>query len=246
MKPILLEVAGWSLGSYSLALAGGACVLILVNTFRARRDGLPPHHIALASLLALYAGLAGARLLFVFQNSAQYPDLIEALMSPHLGGFVSYGGLLGGLLAVALYCRGFKLPLRQVFDSGALGLCLFAAVGRLGCFAAGCCYGRPTESLWGVVFPAGSEPASHWEAGIAVHPTQLYAAGYLLCLAAVLWRLEKPRVPGRNFLILILGHSGARFVNEFLRGDSTPYEWGLKTSQWLSVALAGTSLLLLA
>jgi len=123
-------------------------------------------------------------------------------------------------------------------DASVIGICVMGCLGRLGCFLAGCCYGRPTSLPWGVVFPETSEAASRWGFGVPVHPTQIYEVVYLLAIAVVLGatRFQK-RFEGEVFLKLVLFYSVARFLSDFLRGDSLDSIWGRGPASWMSLAL---------
>jgi len=199
--------------------------------------------MALLSVMLYAAGLVGARLLFVVEHYWLYPNPLQAALSPFPGGFASHGSFLLATLAAILYAKWFQLPLGKVGDSTAIGLCLFGALMRLGCFLGGCCYGRPTSLPWGVVFPQGSEPAARWGFGVPIHPTQLYEAGYLIGIGVLLFLSEKQqKFAGEKFLLLVLTYSVARFLNEFVRGDSLLEFWGLSPAQWMSLAMVVISL----
>ncbi len=243
MTPILFQGEGFVIPAYPVMLALGTCALVWLSTLAAERNGLPRHHMALLLVGAYVAGLGGARLLFVVEHYWLYADPVKAAFSPFPGGFASHGSFFFGTAAAILYAKRFRLPLGKVADSAAIGLCVFGALMRLGCFLGSCCYGRPTQLPWGVIFPQGSEPATRWGFGVPVHPTQLYEAGYLIGIAALLLLMEKRyRFAGEKFLWLVLAYSVARFLNEFVRGDSLLEFWSLTPPQWMSLAIIVTAL----
>lgn len=243
MKPILFEFGSLVAPSYVTMLVLGACVFVWLGTVTAERKSLPRHHMAVLLVGVYAAGLIGARIVFVLEHHWLYANPLQAALSPFAGGFASRGGFFLATLAAILYARWFRLPLGKVVDSTAIGLCLFGALIRLGCFFGGCCYGHPTGLPWGVIFPQGSEAAVRWGFGVPIHPTQLYEAGYLICLAGLLFLLEKRfKFAGEKFLWLVLAYSGARFLNEFVRGDSLLEFWALTAPQWMSLALVVVSL----
>ena len=245
MQPSLLAVGPFVVASYPALLGLGACLLVWLSARNAERGGLSRQHMVLLLVVALCAGLIGARILFVAENLGRHPDPWAALLGSYPGGFVSHGALLAGVLVALAYCRVFQLPVGRMLDATAIGLAAFAAVGRLGCFAAGCCHGRPTAAAWGVVFPAGSEAAATWGTGVAIHPTQLYETAYLAAIA--MWLVKsKFRFPGAKFLILVGAYSVARFLNEFLRGDGGLFVVGLTVAQWMSIVLVLITMLLFA
>jgi phosphatidylglycerol---prolipoprotein diacylglyceryl transferase len=251
MRPELLHLFGLAVPSYGAAISAGFVLGVLLGVRAAGRQGLSESRLLDIALILLGASFLGARLLFVAANIRVYAALCFAgadggaaarraariladcarALHPTEGGFAFQGGLLLSALAVLLYTRRHRMGFLRVADLlaplGALG----HAFGRLGCFLAGCCYGRPTSSPLGVPFPRGS--LAHLEfleagrlagplaaATPPLHPTQLYEAG-LLVLLYFLLLAEGPRKRFHGQLLvdyLLLG-SAARFGIEFLRGD---------------------------
>jgi phosphatidylglycerol:prolipoprotein diacylglycerol transferase len=145
------------------------------------------------------------------------------------GGLVYYGGFGFGLLVAFWAIRWNRLPVWQTVDLMIPPLIAAHAMGRIGCFLNGCCYGRPTDVPWAVVF--------HQE-GIPRHPTQIYESLALLVLFFILKRIERPPTrPGAVTLIYGLLYGAWRFFIEFFRGDN-PIVWGgLTLFQWMSLFL---------
>ncbi|MCX6632560.1 MAG: prolipoprotein diacylglyceryl transferase [Candidatus Solibacter sp.] len=242
MKPVLLEFGTAQLSSFILMMAAGACVFLWVSVRSAERAGLSPRDLAW-SLVAVYlGGLAGARALFVMQNRRQWLDAWQGLWNPMPGGFVSFGGLFGGCLALLLCARWFRFSVRRAADSMATGGCLFAAIARIGCYLGGCCHGRPTTMPWGVVFPVGSDAALRWGAGVPVHPAQLYESAFLFAVAVISLRTPLAGPPGNRFLVLLATLAAGRFCFEFVRGDGTMAAAGLTEAQWFAALIAAASL----
>lgn len=150
---------------------------------------------------------------------------------------VFYGGLIGGFFAVLLYIRKNKLEFWSVADLFVPSILLFCTFGRIGCFLAGCCYGKVSEC--GIVFPLhGHDP---------LLPVQLYEAGFTFVTLIVLLILRPERKkPGILLPIYVLTYAAGRFVLEFFRGDMQRGVYLLSTSQWISLLLipAGIYLLL--
>jgi phosphatidylglycerol:prolipoprotein diacylglycerol transferase len=243
VKPILFGFESFAIPSYLALLVLGTCVLVWLSTLTAGRHSLPQYHVACLLSVAYAAGLLGARLLFVLENHSRLSSVARPVLSPVPGGFASHGAFLLAVPVAVLYASWFQLPLGKIVDSTAIGLCMFGALARLGCFLGGCCYGRPTSLPWGFVFPQGSDPAARWGFGVPVHPTQLYEAGYLTLIAVLLLLMEKRTgFDGEKFVWLVFAYSGARFLNEFVRGDSLLQFWGLSPPQWISLVLAILSL----
>ncbi len=170
------------------------------------------------------------------------------------GGLTFYGGLFAAGAAGVWSARRDGLGVAETLDRAAMAVPLGLAVGRLGCFFAGCCFGAPTDSPLGVVFPPGSD-ASVAQAKLGtlagralwshpVHPTQLYEAAGALLIAATVAFFVRPRQPraGRSFVVFCIGYAVLRFALEALRADERGGALGLSTSQILSLALVVVAL----
>jgi phosphatidylglycerol:prolipoprotein diacylglycerol transferase len=146
-------------------------------------------------------------------------------------GYVWYGGLLGALLtAVVYFKRRPSLDAWLFADTFAPSITAGAAIGRIGCFLAGCCYGRPSDVPWAVRFPGLSGP---------VHPTQLYdSLAAALITTVLLLRYPRRRFDGECIAILLMGYPVLRTITEAFRGDADRGGIGpLSTSQWISIPL---------
>lgn len=246
-----IEVFSHSVPMYGV-MAGAGILLAVLYLYGAQRRC--PEIRADAELTFVYGliGMAvGAKLLALL---TELPELIEALpllwQSPEvflqtylLSGFVFYGGLYGALLAVWLYGRHSRCGVSALLRALLPVIPLIHAFGRLGCFCAGCCYGKASQSL-GIAFSC-SEIAPN---GVALLPVQLIEAGWELLLLVLLWQLSRRGRSGWRMLgLYLLLYSLERFVLEFWRGDAYRGFIGpLALSQWialLSVAV-GTWLLL--
>lgn len=184
------------------------------------------------AVIVILAGLAGAKLLTVITRFDNF------LADP--GGFIFgrtyfsvFGGVLGGGVALWLTTRRSAPGFLGFADSLAACLPLAQALGRQGCFAAGCCWGKPTDACWGVTF---THPDSvNGLKGISLIPTQLIESGLNLLLFVgilLLERLYKDRRQGTTFLAYGLGYGVIRFVMDFLRADPQVTWLGLSTNQW--------------
>src|SRR5262249_20785687 len=161
---------------------------------------------------------------------------------------VSYGGLILAVIVALLYIRRTGLPLWTTCDVFAPGIALGHVVGRFGCFFAGCCYGKPTDKPWGIVF---SDPFAAANVGtplgVHLHPTQLYEAGTELIILIVLLLTERKRetFAGRTFWLYILLYAISRFVIEFFRGDERGTVGIFSTSQFISILLVPLAIAML-
>ncbi len=168
----------------------------------------------------------GSKILFTLTlPSLESSDILASLSFWTGGGFVFYGGFLGGVLFLSLYhAFGFKLTLEKFWPI--LPALIFGhGIGRLGCMMAGCCFGKPTDWVWGVLLH------EHYR-----HPTQLIEAFSLMTFGFYLLKSHKPRMILFSFY---LGFYGVlRFVIEQLRADEVRGQWGsLTPSQWISILL---------
>ncbi len=204
MYPELLRVGPIVLRSYGLLMAAGFAVGAWWLVRRGRRKGLPPDRLIDLCIAVVVSGLIGARLMYALTHWSEFalrPWRIFWPIHPDgsfgLQGFVFYGGILLAMPFAAFLVKRWKLPPLSVLDAGAPALALGTAIGRLGCFLNGCCFGRPTQGLLGVVFPAGSQ-AGNLFPETRIHPTQLYMIADNLLIVGVLLLVERrwPRFDG--------------------------------------------------
>lgn len=255
MYPILLKIGHFSISTYGLIVAIAFLVAGWIAARGFRERGLDGDESWRLWTYGLVGGFVGARLYYLALDG----DL-SALFSR--GGFVWYGGLIGGGLAVAFAARRHKLPLGATADAIAPALALGHAIGHIGCFFSGDSYGLPSTLPWAVAFPSGAPPSTagalRQEFGVTlpaniadnvlirVHPTMLYSALALLAIFTVLW-LVRGRIapPGRLFGLYLVLAGIERFLVEFLRAKDDRFLWGLSTAQAIAIALVVGGALLL-
>jgi phosphatidylglycerol:prolipoprotein diacylglycerol transferase len=162
---------------------------------------------------------------------------------------VFQGGLVLATLTAFFYVRRHRMPWLETFDAFAPGIAIGHAIGRMGCFAAGCCWGKPTDLPWAITF---TNPDAHELTGVPLnvhlHPAQLYEVGSEALLFAFLyWRFGRSHRPGSIIGLYLVLSSAARFLIEFTRNHEQALPFGLPLSitQWIAVALTavGTALL---
>jgi len=142
--------------SYGLMMVLGFLAAVFVIR-RLSRDITPdPQYITNASLYTLIAGVVGSRLFYVIHYFDKFKGDLLSVFAIWQGGLELLGGVVLAILVVFFYLWRHKLPIRRYLDILAIGLLLALAFGRMGCFLNGCCFGKPTEQLWGVRFPYGS------------------------------------------------------------------------------------------
>ncbi len=243
MPRILLQFGPLTIYSYGVMMV----VAFLAATWCLERDAkrLPPLRVAVKppqavdmACLAMLGGVLGARALFVAQYWPFYRQNLQEIVAIWHGGLIWYGGFFGGVVVAAIYLRILRIPFFRAADQCIPYLALAHAIGRIGCFLNGCCYGRLTTAWYGVQFPDKPGP---------VIPTQLIEAAPLFLLFLLLRRLQRTAMmdrPGRLFFLYLAGYGLIRFGVEFLRGDQRHHWLGLSVAQFLSVGLIAVGLLL--
>jgi len=207
---------------------------VLIASNRAKRAGLDPDSFFWFFVLLLVGGIAGGRLVYVALNSEYYHDLLS-IVDTREGGLSIHGVLLGGVVAMAAYSKTKGIPFALLADVIAPGVILGQAIGRIGCFFSGCCYGIQTSGTWGFL--------TRFAPGLR-HPYQLYESAADFALFALLIYLSsKVRFQGALFASYVMGYSIIRFALEFFR-DNDAYLAGLSYGQWAAIlgAAAGVGL----
>jgi phosphatidylglycerol:prolipoprotein diacylglycerol transferase len=229
----------------------GFLLAILWPVHLAAKEGLSMVKMeGLGLVIVLTAGI-GSKLLTAFDYPGFYSGgwghfFFDQMLRK---GGVFYGGFLMAVAGSAIYFRITKLPGWQAADCVAPGLALAQGLGRIGCFLAGCCWGTPTRSSFGVIF---TSEVAHQLTGvplkIRVHPTQLYEAALVfLAIPALLWLKKGRSFPGEVVLAYVLYYAIARFFLEFFRGDPRGYYVNdlLSLSQLICLLLIPTAAVLL-
>lgn len=243
---------GFKLHAYSLFLLIACASALFLAAWRAKRERLDPTTIYDLAVWLFTGGFLGARVWYFVQNPGelrQWTDLFQVWQ----GGIIFYGCIIGGLIGSTLFWFRRRYPFLATADAVAPSLALGAALGRVGCFLNGCCFGAVCDLPWSVRFPAGSLAwARHVDAGwippwaessLPVHPKQLYLAveGFLLlALLSAYFPLRKR--DGEVIVLLMVAYSLLRFGTEFLRGDASGWYGPFTISQYLSLGLSALGL----
>jgi phosphatidylglycerol---prolipoprotein diacylglyceryl transferase len=256
MHPVLydFELFGllsdpWSLHTYGVLIATGFLLAMTLVKEQAAREGEDPESTLDLCFKVLLAGLIGSRIVFIMTRWDYYSAKPIELLYFWKGGLVFYGGFILAAFYVAYYARQHRLNYFKFADIIIPYLALAHAFGRLGCVAAGCCFGKPTDLAWGVVFPEGSMAhSSHLSQGLisggealAVHPTQLYESGFEMVMFWLLVFIRPhKRFHGQLFLIWLAIYPIFRSTVELYRGDKLRGVWlyGVSTSQYISIGVA--------
>lgn len=238
-----LKIFNLEIPLYGLCFFLGILLAAIVALLLAKRRKLDLFDFACAAIYAAIGGFIGAKLLFLLVSIPQIRELAarlsfkDTLLVLTKSGFVFYGGLLGGALGLFVYGKQFRTEISGYLDICATVLPLGHALGRVGCFFAGCCYGLEYHGWGAYVYKRPTDALT--PVGVPLFPVQLVEAALLLVLFAVLLYLflKKGRL-GLTTAVYILSYSVLRFLLEFLRGDGERGGWlGLSTSQWVSLLL---------
>lgn len=221
MFPSIVDLGFFRLPTYGVLLVTGIVVGLWTAHRRARRDGrLDPERVVDFGIWVALWGLAGSKLLLVITEPS-YLASWQGLKGLLQAGGVFYGGLIGALVAAAVLTRRYHLEFWPLVDTLAPSVALGHFFGRLGCLAAGCCYGSHCDLPWAVTFshPLTAE-VSGTPLGVPLHPTQLYEAGFNLGNYLVLaWLFGRRPRDGSVLAAYLVSYGVGRFVIEFFRGD---------------------------
>lgn len=251
MFPKLISFDGFFLPAYGLLVAIGFLAGMGLTLRLARRAALPVDIIGNLAIYCALAGIAGAKLLMFVMDFPYYSENPARIFSLDtlLSAGVYYGGFLGALAFAWFYIRRHRLPWWKTADVFSPGIALGHAIGRLGCFAAGCCWGSRCERPWAVVF---TNPDAHEltgvPLGIPLHPAQLYEAATTFLVAGWLYlRIRRPHAEGEILAWYLTLYSGARFLIEFFRHHDQPFPVPpvpLTWTQWIALALFAAGILI--
>lgn len=253
MYPELIRIGSFPINTYGVFLALAFLCAIFVTVKLAARDGLPRERIYDLSLWMLLAALVGSKILMLFTEPEYRDNPLQLLSLDFLrSGGVFYGGLLGAVVAGYLLMKRYQLPWWKTADACAPGIAIGNFFGRQGCFAAGCCWGKPTTLPWGVKFTELGHEITGVPIDARLHPTQLYESfAMLLVFLFLLWLHKRKRFSGQVILAYALLYSVIRFSIEFVRDDprgdvlGLTTLTGLSTSQLISVVVGLCALIVL-
>jgi len=238
MYPELFHIGNFPVNTYGVLLALAFLAALFIAARLGSRDGLPRERVFDLGLWMLLGGLVGSKLLLMVAEPeyASNPWQLISLDFIRSGG-VWYGGFLGGLLTGVVLIRRYRLPFGKVMDAFAPGVALGQAIGREGCFAAGCCWGKPTTLPWGVEFGELAHRITGVPVGVHLHPTQLYESLASALLFLLLYRLHRrKRFTGEVIAAYAVLYGLIRFLIEFVRDDPRGDIFGLTSMTGLSTS----------
>ena len=223
MFPRLFQIGSFSAPTYGFLVSLGVLTGLWISVRNSNKQGIDPDDAWNLGIVAVLAGIVGAKILYFINDWDFYtahPREIFSWSTMQAAGVFS-GGLLAALAASAWYIRKHNMPAMATCDAFSPGLDFGHAIGRLGCFAAGCCWGRPTSHAWGVTF---RNPLAHELVGTplnqALEPTQLFEAAVELANFFILmWMLKRKKFDGQVFAAYLILYGVARYFLEYLRDD---------------------------
>lgn len=248
MLPRLFHIGSFGIPTYGVLVALGVLLGLWISVRNSEKQGIKAENAWDFGIAVVLAGIIGSKILYIlvdWRAYAEHPREIFSLSTLQAGGVFS-GGLIGAFLVAWWFVRKHHMPELATCDAFSPGLAMGHAIGRLGCFAAGCCYGKPTTHFWGVTF---TNPLAAQYVGtplnIALEPTQLFESGAELIIFAILtWMFARKKFDGQVFGAYLFLYGIARFLIEFLRDDpgrGGPYFGGLLSgTQLIAIGLVLT------
>ena len=242
MHPILFTIpllGGIKIYTYGLMYALAALTAIYTSVRLGEKDGYVPDKLMDLSFYLILGNLVGARTLYVMTDWQRFADHPLDIFKIWEGGIVFFGGLLGAIATAAYLIPRYKMNFLKAGDFFMPGLALGHAIGRLGCFASGCCYGKHLDFPLSITFP--SQPFTLAPPGLPLFPSQLVESFCLFILGGFLLYLwPRKKFDGQVFLVYLIAYSVIRSILEIFRGDSIRgflIDPWLSTSQFISLCL---------
>jgi phosphatidylglycerol:prolipoprotein diacylglycerol transferase len=219
VHPQLVHFGRFFLPTYGFLVSFGVLLGLWISVRNSERLGIDGEKAWNLGILVVLCGIVGAKVLYVINEGMSLRDILS--ISTLQAGGVFSGGLIAAFIAAAWYVRRHHMPPLGTCDAFAPGLAFGHAIGRLGCFAAGCCYGKPTHHFWGVTF---TNPLANSITGtplnIPLEPTQLFECAVELAnFFFLMWLLKRRKFDGQVFGAFLFIYGIARFFLEYLRDD---------------------------
>jgi phosphatidylglycerol---prolipoprotein diacylglyceryl transferase len=242
MHPDLITVGPLTVHTYGLMIAIGFLAGLFVAVKTGRRNGIDSQKIMDMGFLLIISGVIGSRITYVLMNFSEYSGNPIRMFKLWEGGLVFSGGLLTAIVAAWFYLRHHKLNLWQAFDVWAPAVAIGQAFGRIGCFMAGCCYGRESHGFCAVTF---TNPKSIAPLNTPLYPTQLFDSLSNFIIFGILMLLSaRKKFQGQVILWFLIMHSTARLVIEKFRGDDRGIFLGTNwtVTQFLAIVILLSSI----
>ena len=247
MYPVFFKLGSLNIYAYGFFILIGFVIGVVLANQKIRQAGISISLERVADLLfyTVLSAILGSRILFVLINFDLYRENPLQIFKIWEGGLIFYGGVILAAGVSIGYMRWHRMPVWKLADLVSPSIALGLFFGRIGCFLAGCCYGKETSLPWGVTF---TDPNSLARLNVSLHPTQLYDAVNGLIIFFVLnWMEKKKSFDGQIFWFFLLLYSVTRFFIEMFRGDPRGFLFHhlLSTSQGIGIFLAIGSLFML-
>lgn len=238
MHPELFSIGGMTIHTYGFMIMLGAIFGYIYMSTSVRKElNIQSEKIQNLAILIIVAAFVGGKLLFYLEKPGYYFSSWENMANSFRTGFVFYGSLLFAIPTVVWYFKKEKFPLWPLLDHIAITGAIIHAFGRMGCFFAGCCYGKETESFLGISFTDASSQAKPLHTDL--HPTQLYSVAMILTILVILVMLKRHgRLAGRLIFVYVTLYAAGRSIIEIFRGDLARgfiIEGWLSHSQFISI-----------
>jgi phosphatidylglycerol---prolipoprotein diacylglyceryl transferase len=219
VHPQLFHFGRFFLPTYGLLVALGVLIGMWISVRNSERLGIDGEKAWNLGILVVLCGIVGSKVLYVINEGMSLRDIFS--ISTLQAGGVFSGGLIAAFIAAAWYVRRHHLPALRTCDAFAPGLALGHAIGRIGCFAAGCCYGKETHHWWAVTF---TNPLAAQITGTPLNkplePTQLFESAVEFAnFLFLMWLLKRRKFDGQVFGAFMFIYGVARFFLEYLRDD---------------------------
>ena len=232
MHPELFHIGKITIYTYAFLIVLGTLVASMYTKWRAKEE-LGINNLSNNFFyLVFIAGFVGGKVFFYLQDPVYYFRHPKLMLYNFSGGFVFYGSFIFIIPVVLGYLKKHKIPVLPMLDILAITTLIVHSIGRLGCYFGGCCYGKPTNSFIGMVFPATN--------GTHVHPSQLYEiTALLIIMGIILFLKKKQQFKGQLFLSYVILYAIARSFLELFRGDKRGFiiDKYLSHSQFIGIIL---------
>ena len=231
MNPIFFHIGSRPIHWYGVMMAAAFLSCMYIWSWLAEKDERPRDTGSTIAFWIMLTGILGARVGFILSEPGQFAENPLSMLYIWEGGLIFYGGLIGAALAITVVAKAGKHKLTSYYDLAIAAVPFGHALGRIGCFLNGCCWGSVTDAACAVSYPLGSAPhhahsqvpgllAEGATGSAPVHPVQLYEAGLSLLLFAILvYLFPRRKKDGTILAIYAMGYGVIRFIMEFFRGD---------------------------
>lgn len=221
MRPVLFNIFGTGVPAFFFLIMVAALVATFVAVRFAKQEGLQEVALLDMAIVAVVASIIGSRLFHIIVEAPGYywesPIRVFYFWQ---GGFVSLGAFISSIAGWIIYLRYRKLNVARYLDIGALVAPIIIFFVRVGCLLTGCCYGKPTDSWFSIVFTDSGSTAYHYHPNVPLYATQpLNMLNAIVMFCVLYFVYKKRRFFGQVGAVFLIYYSITRFFIEFLRGD---------------------------